>query len=73
MVFKPPLGLCTDIGKVNSTIILSGDPMQLEAVIKSKHADDLGYKKSFMQFLMEKPKYDHTNSASKSPSRSPAD
>lgn len=34
--------------------------MQLEAVTKSKHASDMGYKKSIMQFLIEKPLYSLT-------------
>lgn len=33
--------------------------MQLEAVIKSKNANEMGYKTSFMQFLIEKPLYDN--------------
>lgn len=31
--------------------------MQLEAVTKSKNANEMGYKKSLMQFLFEKPLY----------------
>lgn len=59
-----PLGLCTDVGAVKAKIILSGDPMQLEAVTKSSFAMKWGYRKSFMQFLMEKPLYDITESSS---------
>lgn len=59
--FQILLGLCTDIdgenSRVNASVILSGDPLQLEAVVKSKNAEKMGYKKSFMEFLFEKPLY----------------
>lgn len=43
--------MCTDPGKINSVIVLSGDHKQLDAVIKSKHASSLGFKQSYMEYL----------------------
>lgn len=49
-------------GEVKSSIVLSGDPKQLDAVTKSKYAEKLGYNKSYMQYLFEKPVYQRTSS-----------
>lgn len=51
------IGLCTDKKKVNSTIVLSGDPKQLDAVTMSNYAKNLSFKKSFMEYLFEQPLY----------------
>lgn len=55
MFFKK--GLCTERGKINSSIVLSGDPKQLGAVTTSEHAKKLGYKISLMERLIKKPCY----------------
>lgn len=47
------LGLCTDYGKINSVIVLAGDPEQLDAVTKSKNAKKFGYKNSLMAYLQK--------------------
>lgn len=51
------IGLCSDFGQINSRIVLAGDPRQLEAVTLSKHAVKLGFKKSYMEFLMDQTRY----------------
>lgn len=51
------LGLCTSYGVVKSSIVLAGDPKQLDAVTKSGYAKKLGYNTSFMEQLFEKPLY----------------
>lgn len=51
------LGLCTEIDEVKSSIILAGDPKQLDGVTKSNFASRLGFRKSYMEFLSEKPLY----------------
>lgn len=51
------VGLGVQNGKIKSSIVLAGDPKQLEAVVNSKHAIKLGCKKSFMAYLFEKPRY----------------
>lgn len=38
---------------VNASIVLAGDHKQLDAVTKSENAVKLGYKTSWMQYLME--------------------
>lgn len=43
--------MCTDPGTLNSRLILSGDPKQLGAVMKSKYAGKLGYHQSYMEYL----------------------
>lgn len=51
------IGLCTERGMVKSSIVLAGDPQQLDAVVQSKYAVDLGLKTSFMENLFKKPCY----------------
>lgn len=48
-------------GDVKSSIILSGDPHQLDAVTISKNAETLGYNKSYMQYLFGKPVYQRSS------------
>lgn len=56
------IGLCTDHGKINSAIVLSGDPKQLDAVSLSKHASKLGYRMSLMEYLQcNEPCYQPNN------------
>lgn len=51
-------GLCTEPGgNVCSTIVLAGDPMQLDPVTKFKHAKDLGFNVSFMNQLFKQQLY----------------
>lgn len=54
-------GLCTEVKELKSTIVLSGDPQQLEPVTKSEYAKQLGFKSSLMEFLMGKVYYQPTN------------
>lgn len=42
---------------VNCSIVLAGDPMQLDAMTQSKYASELGFKTSFMEKLLQKPCY----------------
>lgn len=51
------IGLCTDYREVKASIILAGDPKQLDAVTMSKYARNLGFKTSFMEFLLKKTSY----------------
>lgn len=52
------LGLCTSsYGIIHSSVVLAGDPKQLDAVTKSDYAVKLGFKTSFMEHLFEKPLY----------------
>lgn len=55
------LGLCTDVNKINASIILSGDPKQLEPVFASENARKLtkkfDYGTSFMEFLFRQESY----------------
>lgn len=53
----PIAGLCTTVGKVHSKIVLSGDPKQLDAVIKSEWASKLGFDQSWMEQLFNFPIY----------------
>lgn len=47
-------GICTDKRSVKASVVLSGDHLQLQPVVKSQNAISFGYKKSYMQYLMEK-------------------
>lgn len=52
------LGLCTEAnGKVHGCVVLAGDPMQLDAVTKSKYAKKLGYSTLLMEQLLKRPLY----------------
>lgn len=46
---------------IKSSIVLAGDAKQLDAVTKSKHAQMLGFNKSFMEHLLEKKLYRSKN------------
>lgn len=50
-------GLCSEYGEIKCSIILAGDPQQLNAVVKSDYAKQLKYEVSYMEFLMEKDCY----------------
>lgn len=50
-------GLCTSPSQVNSSIVLAGDPKQLDAVTKSGRAAKIGYKTSWMEHLFNRPLY----------------
>lgn len=63
-IFALCLGLCTDECSVNSKIVLAGDSQQLEAVVKSQIAQDNGYAKSFIEYLIEHPLFNLENSPS---------
>lgn len=54
------IGLCTQKSEVRSSIILSGDPKQLEPVTISENAIKLGFKTSLMGRLFEQPAYKRT-------------
>lgn len=59
-MFTPQLkktGLCSEPGKVQCSIILSGDTHQLSAITKSKYAAALGYETSLMEYLLTKQRY----------------
>lgn len=51
------LGLCTDDDGVQSSIVLAGDPKQLDAVTKSHEAAALGFKLSLLEQLCLRPLY----------------
>lgn len=59
------LGLCTSLNKVNSSIVLAGDPKQLDAVTKSNYAVRLGFKTSVMENLFKKKLYQRNPSTDK--------
>lgn len=49
-------GLCSEYDVVNARIVLAGDPKQLDAVTKSNNAVRLGFKTSWMEYLMDNKK-----------------
>lgn len=49
--------MCSKDNVVKANIILAGDPLQLDAVVKSKFAKILGLKTSLMQHLMDQTIY----------------
>lgn len=51
------LGVITSYGKVNSSIILAGDPKQLDAVTRSASAANIGFKTSLLENLSNLPRY----------------
>lgn len=51
------IGLCTEFGKMHSSVVLAGDPKQLDAVTKSDYARQLGFNTSLMERLFEKQLY----------------
>lgn len=57
MALIPVAGLCTTVAKVHSKIVLSGDPKQLDAVVKSEWASKLGFDQSWMEQLFNFPIY----------------
>lgn len=53
----PIVQLCSAKGEIKSSLVLAGDPQQLDAVTKSICALKLGYNVSFMQHLLDQPLY----------------
>lgn len=51
------IGLCTDNDALQTSIVLAGDPKQLDAVTKSNDAVALGYKVSLLEQLCLRPLY----------------
>lgn len=52
------------MSKIHASIILAGDPKQLDAVTKSEKAKELGFRTSFLEHLCERKLYkrnDKTN------------
>lgn len=54
---------------VKSSIILAGDPKQLDAVTKSNHAAQLKFKTSFMEHLFKEPCYSANSEGHYNPDR----
>lgn len=52
------LGLCTTNGKIHASIIVAGDPKQLDAVTRSSQAISMGFKTSFLEYLYNRPLYE---------------
>lgn len=50
-------GLCTLENQIKSSIVLAGDPKQLDAVTKSGNAAKLGFKTSFLEQLFNRALY----------------
>lgn len=50
-------GLCSEESAIKSSIVLAGDPKQLDAVTMSSYAVQLGYKKSYMEYLFDQKLY----------------
>ncbi|XP_031635504.1 regulator of nonsense transcripts 1 homolog, partial [Contarinia nasturtii] len=59
--FIPIAGLCSTYQNIHCKIILSGDPKQLDTVIKAQIASNMGLKRSWMENLLQKPIYQHHN------------
>ncbi|XP_031638515.1 putative helicase mov-10-B.1 [Contarinia nasturtii] len=57
MTLIPIAGLCTTVNKIHCSIILAGDPKQLDAVTKSEQAKELGFRTSFLERLCEHKLY----------------
>ncbi|XP_031626868.1 putative helicase mov-10-B.2 [Contarinia nasturtii] len=53
----PIEGLCTSYNRIESSIVLAGDPKQLDAVVISNNAINLGFKTSFMEHLFQRRLY----------------
>lgn len=45
------------MNKVHASVVLSGDPKQLDAVTKSEQAKELGFRTSFLEHLCERQLY----------------
>ncbi|XP_055303315.1 helicase MOV-10-like [Sitodiplosis mosellana] len=54
----PIAGLCTSRNQVHSSVVLAGDPKQLDAVTKSENAVKLGFKTSFLEQLFNRKLYE---------------
>lgn len=53
----PIVGVCTKKNEIVTKIVLSGDPNQLDAVVQSTSAKELGFSTSFMENLFRKKCY----------------
>lgn len=51
------IGICTEADEVKSSVVLAGDPKQLDPVITSKHASKLGLNISYMEYLSKQELY----------------
>lgn len=51
------IGVCTSFNEIHSSIILAGDPKQLDAVTKSANSASIGFKTSFLEHLANSPRY----------------
>lgn len=58
-MFTFSIGLCTSNEKIHASIIITGDPMQLDAVTKSRQAIELGFQTSFLENLCKRKLYKH--------------
>lgn len=65
----PIVGVSSEKSKINTQIVLAGDFHQLDAVVKSKFATDLGYKTSFMEYLSQKTCYKQNSAGEYNPNR----
>lgn len=50
-------GLCSSQNQITSSLVLAGDPKQLDAVTRSRCATKLGFNVSFMEQLLKRPLY----------------
>lgn len=50
-------GVCTTNGKIHASIVIAGDPKQLDAVTKSRLAEEMGFKTSFLENLFNQKLY----------------
>lgn len=50
-------GLCSTENEIHASIVLVGDPKQLDAMTKSNWAKDLGHKTSLLEHLCERNLY----------------
>lgn len=57
MTLMPIAGVSTDCKMMHSKIILAGDPNQLEPVVKSTYAIELGFQRSLMEYLFNQKCY----------------
>lgn len=65
----PIAGVCSSPDKIHSQIVLAGDPLQLDAVVKSKYAAKLGYNVSFMEYLFKQTCYKRDSNGDFNPKR----
>lgn len=56
-----PTGVCTDSNSIHASIVLAGDPKQLDPVTKSSYACKLHHQQSYMAYLCNQPVYRNGN------------